>query len=359
MKAAVFAGQGRVEVTDVPAPTLGDDRDVIVAVEACGICGSDIRALSVPPVMRFRPGVVMGHEFVGEVVEAGSAMAHLRGQRVVAVPNVHCGRCHYCRANQPHHCDHFEHIGATTAGAFAEYCVVPGDLVHLVPAGLHSDVAALTEPLACVLNATTRAGWGPGSAVAILGAGPIGLLFVVIAKVAGARPLIVSEPNPVRREDAAFAGADLTVDPTTEDLVEVVRAATEGLGAEVLVDAVGTLLDDGLRCLRKGGKVMIFGCDERARITISPSMIVNRELSIAGSYITRGTFPLALLLLNDQQERFRPLITGRFDLEEIADGVNAMRDGRVVKALVYPHGAPRAADREPATPGAALVGKEG
>jgi 2-desacetyl-2-hydroxyethyl bacteriochlorophyllide A dehydrogenase len=340
MKAAVFAGEGRVEIRDEPRPSLASERDVIVRVEVCGICGSDIRALSVPPLMDFNHGVIMGHEFVGDVVEAGAAMQHLLGERVVAVPNLHCGRCFYCRSDQPHHCDNFQHLGATTNGAFAEFCGLPGDLTRPVPRTLSSDVAALSEPLACVLNATARAGWSPGSAVVIQGAGPIGLLFGIVARLAGAAPLIISEPSAARRAEALRIGADVVVDPSSDDLPELVRSVTDGLGAEVVIDAVGTLLDQALRCLRKGGKVMIFGLDERARTTISPSLVANRELAIEGSYITRGTFPLALELLSAHPDQFGALITGRFALEEVADGVAAMREGRVVKALVYPDGVP-------------------
>jgi 2-desacetyl-2-hydroxyethyl bacteriochlorophyllide A dehydrogenase len=345
VKAAVFAREGTVEIQDVPEPTLSNDRDVIVRVVVCGICGSDIRALHVPPLMQFTEGVVMGHEFVGEVVQAGRASSHLVGKRVVAVPNVHCGRCAYCKANEVHHCENFEHLGATVDGAFAELCVVPGELTHLVPDELDSDVAALAEPLACVLNATQRARWMPGSPAVILGAGPIGLLFVIVAKAAGAYPVIVSEPSSARAESARQAGADVVVDPTVEPLREAVRAATDGLGAHVVVDAVGTLLDSALECLRKGGQILIFGLDDTARTTIAPSLIATRELSIEGSYITRGTFPLALALLTERQAQFRALITDRVELDDVAEGVAAMRVGRAVKVLVRP----------PAKPGVASV----
>jgi (R,R)-butanediol dehydrogenase/meso-butanediol dehydrogenase/diacetyl reductase len=336
VRAAVFAREGVVEVRDVPEPSIVRDDDVIVRVAACGICGSDLRALAVPPQMRFDEGVVMGHELVGEVVDAGPAAADLLGLRVVVLPNIHCGRCAYCKAGQVDRCDHFEHLGATRDGAFAERMVVPAAFVHLVPDGLSDDVAALAEPLACVLNGTTRAGLRPGTSTVVLGAGPIGLLFVVVAKAAGAHPIIVSEPSEERARRALEAGADVIVDPTRERIADVARAHTGGLGAEVVIDALGSLLGDALDSLRKGGKAIVFGLDDRARNEIAPSQIASRELSIEGVYITKGTFPLALRLLAERTEEFARLITDRVPLDEVSSGVAAMREGRAIKVLVYP-----------------------
>ena len=336
MRAAVFAREGVIEVREVAPPKLEREDDVLVKVALCGICGSDVRALSVPPLMHDKPGVVMGHEFVGTVVEAGSASTHLLNRRVVAVPNLHCSRCRYCKQATVHHCENFEHLGATIDGAFAELCVLPGTLAHPVPDQLRDDVAALAEPLACVLNATNRAQWHPGSPVVVFGAGPIGLLFVIVAKLAGAFPIIVSEPTASRSEQAMLAGAHITVDPTVTDVPRAVLDATEDLGAQVVIDAVGTLLDNGLACLRKGGQLLIFGLDEAAESTIRPSSIVNRELRIEGSYITNGTFPQALALLLEHEPTFRSLISETLPLEDVAQGVSAMRSGDAVKVLIDP-----------------------
>jgi 2-desacetyl-2-hydroxyethyl bacteriochlorophyllide A dehydrogenase len=336
MRAGVFAGEGVLEIRDVPEPEVVGDDDVLVRVRACGICGSDLRALAVPPLMTFDEGVVMGHEFVGEVIDAGPAAADLLGRRVAVLPNVNCGRCAYCKAGELNRCEDFRHIGASRDGAFAERVVVPTQYAHVVPEGLPDDVAALAEPLACVLNGTIRAGLRPGTSALVLGAGPIGLLFAVVAKAAGAHPIVVSEPSPERARRARDAGADVVVDPSAESVADVVRKHTGGLGAEVAIDAVGSLLPDALDSLRKGGKAIVFGMDDRARCEVAPSRIATRELSIEGVYITRGTFPLALELLAERTEEFAALITHRIPLEEIASGVEAMRDGSAVKVLVYP-----------------------
>jgi 2-desacetyl-2-hydroxyethyl bacteriochlorophyllide A dehydrogenase len=336
MRAAVFAREGVVEVRDVAEPAVQRDDDVVVRVRACGICGSDLRALAVPPLMTFDEGVVMGHEFVGEVVDAGPAAADLVGRRVAVLPNVNCGRCAYCKAGQLNRCEDFRHLGASRDGAFAERVVVPAAYAHVVPDDVPDDVAALAEPLACVLNGTVRAGLSPGTSTLVLGAGPIGLLFVVVAKAAGAHPILVSEPSAERARRAREAGADVVVDPTTASVADVARAHTDGLGVEVAIDAVGSLLPDALDSLRKGGKAIVFGMDDRARVELAPSKIAARELSIEGVYITKGTLPLALRLLAERTDDFAALITHRVPLEEIASGVDAMRDGSAVKVLVYP-----------------------
>jgi 2-desacetyl-2-hydroxyethyl bacteriochlorophyllide A dehydrogenase len=336
VRAAVFASEGVVEVRDVPRPEISRPDDVLIRVDVCGICGSDVRALSVPPQMEFARGVVMGHEFAGEIVDAGPDAQSLIGQRVVVLPNINCGQCAYCKAAQVHHCEAFEHLGATRDGAFAELCVVPAQFTYPIPDDLDSDTAALAEPLACVLNGTTRAGWHPGVPVVVLGAGPIGLLFVMLARAAGVHPLVVSEPMPERAEWARRVGADVVIDPTEESLVDAVRKRTGGIGAAVVVDAVGSLLPDALACLRKGGRALIFGLDHRARCSISPSDVASRELAIEGVYITNGTFPLALDLLASRSEEFAQLITDRLELADVGAGVDAMRAGKSVKVLVKP-----------------------
>jgi 2-desacetyl-2-hydroxyethyl bacteriochlorophyllide A dehydrogenase len=336
MRAAVFAGPGRVEIQDREAPALDAPEDVLVRVRACGICGSDVRALSVPPVMSCVEGIVMGHEFVGEVVAAGPASGYGVGDRVAAVPNRNCGRCAYCRAGEINRCEHFEHLGATRDGAAAEYVVVPGDLVHPLPDALPWDVAALAEPLACVLNGTRRTGWRPGTSTVILGAGPIGLLFLRVAKAAGAAPIIVSEPMASRAIAAREHGADLVVDPSSGELAARVRERTDGLGAEVAIDAVGSLLPDAIACLRKGGLALVFGLDTSARCEISPSDLVMREIRVEGVYITRGTFPEAIATLARDPTGYRRLITDTLPLEGFAAGAEAMRSGAAIKAMVFP-----------------------
>jgi (R,R)-butanediol dehydrogenase / meso-butanediol dehydrogenase / diacetyl reductase len=336
MKAAVYTGPGAVEVTTVPDASPASADDVIVRVERCGICGSDLRALAVPPEMDYEPGVVVGHEFVGEVVDArGNAGVYL-GDRVAVLPNIPCRRCHYCRVGRANLCTGFTHLGAMRDGGAAELAAVPAAMLHTLPGSLDWETAALTEPLACVLNGTRRAGLHPGTATLILGAGPIGLLFLAVARLAGAGPIVVSEPHPGRRAAAARHGADLVVDPTTESLADRVAQATDGIGVDVAIDAVGSLLADAVAAVRKGGRALVFGLNFRAQATLSPADIASREVAIEGVYIANGTFPLALELLAAHPAIFRPLITHRLPLDAFWDGIEAMREGSAMKVMLEP-----------------------
>jgi threonine dehydrogenase-like Zn-dependent dehydrogenase len=337
VKAAIYTGLGTVEVTTVDDATPHGADDVIVRVARCGICGSDLRALAVPPEMDYEPGIVIGHEFVGEVVDARGFAGVDEGDRVAVLPNIPCGRCHYCRVGRVNLCTDFTHLGAMRDGGAAELAAVPASMLHALPGAMDWETAALTEPLACVLNGTRRAALHPGASTLILGAGPIGLLFLAVARLAGAGPIVVSEPHAERRAWAARHGADVVCDPTAQPLDEVVANATEGIGVEIAIDAVGSLLSDAVAAVCKGGRVLVFGLNFRAQATLSPADIASREVTIEGVYIANGTFPLALRLLDAHPETFRPLITHRLELDAFWHGIEAMRDGSGMKVILDPN----------------------
>ena len=335
MKAAVFEGEGTVSVLERPRPAAERPDDVVIKIVANGLCGSDLRAFATPPEMAYDRGVIVGHEFTGPVVETGSDVRSLaEGARVVAIPNINCQVCWYCRSGHTNLCDNFVHIGSMRDGGAAEYCVVPERMVLEVPDAIDDELATLTEPLACVLNGTRTAGAQPGDTVLVLGAGPIGLLYLLLLKAAGAR-VIVSEPSPARARTAAELGADEVVDPTAAPLPEQIAALTPR-GADIVVDAVGMLLADAVASVRKGGRVLVFGLNDRARAELGESDLSYRELSIEGVYIAKGTFPLALTLLERNELGFERLITHRVELDRFWDAVELSRSGDAIKALVKP-----------------------
>jgi threonine dehydrogenase-like Zn-dependent dehydrogenase len=158
----------------------------------------------------------------------------------------------------------------------------------------------------------------------------------MLLKAAGAEPLIVSEPSANRAARARELGADLIVDPTASDVGDEARRATGGLGVDVAVDSVGFLLEDAVRSVRKAGRVLMFGLNDRAHATLSPADLAYREVSIQGVYIARGTFPLALRLLEENTLRFDRLITHQLPLEQFDVAIDLLRSGEAVKALVVP-----------------------
>jgi threonine dehydrogenase-like Zn-dependent dehydrogenase len=315
MKAVVFEGPGRVRVLDRARPRPQRDDDVVIQVVACGLCGTDLRMIADPPLMSCEVGRVIGHEISGIVVETGSAAGVEVGQPVVLLPNFPCRRCTSCRRGLINLCDRFEHVGSTVDGGLAEFVVAPSEFVYPVPADLDLSMAALAEPLACVLNGADRARWKPGSPVVILGAGPIGLLYLVVARLAGAGPIIVSEPNPARAAKARELGAAAVLDPLADGHDAAVLDLTAG-GAEVVVDTLGTLLGAAFRLTAKRGQILVFGIDETAMVPVHPADLVTKELCVEGVYISRGTFPEAIRMLHEHPEVFNAVVTDRFTLDD-------------------------------------------
>jgi threonine dehydrogenase-like Zn-dependent dehydrogenase len=336
VRAAVFEGEGRVVVAERPDPSVTRPDDIVIRIAANGLCGSDLRALATPPEMIYEVGVVLGHEFSGTVVEVGDETTIPLGAHVIVHPNIWCQTCFYCRSGHINLCDRFVHIGSMRDGGAAEYCVVPERMVYVIPPEMPLELASLAEPLACVLNGTTRARVHPQESVLVLGAGPIGLLYLMLFKAAGACPLIVSEPTARRAAWARELGADLVIDPTSDDVAEEARRATGGIGVDVAVDSVGALLVAAVDAVRKAGRVLMFGLNERARATLSPADLAYKEVTIEGVYIARGTFPLALRLLGANSLGFDRLITHRLPLGQFDEAVELLRTGEAVKAIVLP-----------------------
>ena len=334
MRAAVFEGDGVVTVTERPDPTIVDSRDVILRVAANGICGSDLHALRVPPAIVYPPGIVIGHEYVGTIEEAGPASPYAVGTRVVVHPNVVCGHCWYCRNGRSNVCEQQDALGCTVDGGTSEFARVPSSNIFPIPDDLPLDRAILAEPLACILNGTRKAQMHAGESLVVLGAGPIGALYLAVLRQNGAGPAIVSEPSPARRALALELGADIAIDPTTEDVIERVREETDGLGADVVVDAHGSMLGDALQMIRKGGRVICFGATRSPREADFLPLIHRKEANIRGVFDAADNIPLAIRLLHQDRVGFDRLVTHRLPLDQFDAAVESARSGVAMKAAV-------------------------
>lgn len=336
MVAAVFEGEGRLALREVDVPRVHAPDDVLLSVLAAGICGTDVHILSVPPGHPASRGVILGHEYTAEVVETGGRVEHVRpGDRVVVDPSVWCGSCTYCQMGLTNLCERMVGIGIVRDGGFAAMSVVPARAVYTISPEVRPEIAALAEPLADVLNGIRKLQIIPGESALVLGAGPIGLLFVLLLRASGVGKLLVAEVADYRAAHAQACGADLTINPKDANLAEVVRRETV-VGADIVVDAVGTLLEDALRCVRRGGRVLLFGMNEHARPAIKAYDITKFEIQILGTYIARGTFPLAVRLLESGQIDFARLVTHRLPLSDIHQGIELLRKGEAVKVAVLP-----------------------
>jgi threonine dehydrogenase-like Zn-dependent dehydrogenase len=338
MKAAVFEGPGRLSIRELPVPAVRRPEDVLVEVEACGICGTDLHILEVPPGHPATPGVVLGHEFVGVVREVGPEATGLSlGTRVAVAANLACGSCSWCRRGLPNHCERFTTLGIFRDGGLARFVVAPARSCHPVSRDLPAHLAALTEPVSCVVHAVEQARLVPGESVAIFGAGPIGLIFLALFRAAGAGRTLVVEPAPLRRELASRMGATVCLDPGAEpDVAGAVREHTEGYGADVVVDAVGSQLAPALGCVRKAGRVVLFGMDAGATAEVRPFDITRNELTVLGTYVGTDTFPKAIRILEGGVADLAPIVSHRLPLEELPAGLEALRSGQAVKVVVEP-----------------------
>ncbi len=336
MKALVFEGEGKFSIKNVSTPKITKPTDVLLEVEAASICGTDVHILEVPPGHPATPGAILGHEYIGRVIEVGEEVKSLKpGDRVAVDPNITCGNCKYCKMGLPNMCENMTTLGVFINGGFAKYNVAPEKQLYKISDDIPTQEAIFAEPLSCVLNATKQIALHPGESAVILGAGPIGLYFTMILKASGAYPLIVSEPSEFRRNKAKEVGADIVVDPLNENLEDVVKHHTE-IGADVVVDAVGVLLEDAIKTVRRGGRILLFGQNYRHTNQIKQNDITRNQIQVMGSFIAHYTFPLVVKLLESRILPLQKLVTDEIKLSDFEKGLEKMKTGKAIEVIVYP-----------------------
>jgi threonine dehydrogenase-like Zn-dependent dehydrogenase len=335
MLAAVFEGEGRLVVREVPEPVPSRD-EVLIEVEACGICGSDVQIINVPPGHPSTPPVVIGHEFVGRVTALGAGVGRdgpKVGDRVVVDPDPKCGACPSCQSGHPSSCERIVALGVHRDGALAKFVTAPANCTYPIRDDVPAELAALVEPLACVVNGTNLAAVRPGESVAVFGAGAIGCLFIAVFRAAGAGRIVAIEPSRAREPVARAVGADDVVTPAEWDAR---RNELMPGGAAVVVDAVGSVLPDAIEAAAMAGRIVLFGMNGNARPPVHQVEIVEKGLSILGSYISNFTFPAAIRLIESGRLNVAPMISAVLPLSEIEDGLARLRSGAAVKVVLTP-----------------------
>jgi len=343
MMAAMFYGQGDIRVEQVPRP-VPTPGEVLMHIFCCGICGSDLRSYqkgSPPgnlPVPR-----VLGHEFAGQVAELGAGVTgfHL-GDWVTAAPATSCGQCFYCRRGATTLCVNALDFGTTRNGAQAEHTLIPAQLVAqgglvLIPEGISYEKASLIEPVGtCLRGLRTRGGLQRGETVLIIGDGTIGLVQVMLTRYLDAGTVICAGHHDERLAYARRWGAQITVNTHSENLVHIVRDATEGRGADLVMVSVPNAqsLQDALPLVRGGGRLVVFGGVPRgSRISLDPNFIHYNEITVTGTFnCTVEEFRQALDIAKDLP--LEELVTHRVPLQRILDGYQAMADKVGLKVLV-------------------------
>lgn len=330
----IFKGEGRLSFEPHPIPTIAAPDDVIVRIEACGICGTDLNILATPPAHKATPGIIIGHEGVGVVAEMGSAVSGLKlGDRVVVANRLTCGKCAYCRLGLDNQCTNYQTIGTTVDGAFAPYLAAPARALWKISADVPRDDAALFEPLACAVGSVRRAPFQPGDNVTVIGAGPMGLLFVLLYRAMGAGKIIVIDIAPFRLDFARGLGVDAALSAAEPDVPAEVRRLT-GLGADIVVDAVGNQIAQAVALARRGGQVILFGLRPHDNPSVNQYTITRYDLTIHGTFVGLHPFAQTIQLLESGRLQPSLLVTHRLPLSELERGVELMRTQQAMKVLI-------------------------
>jgi L-iditol 2-dehydrogenase len=347
MRAAVYRGAGQVAIEEVPVPTISDG-EVLIRVAACGICGTDIKKIQHGFVA---PPQIFGHEVAGTVVAVGRGVRRWNvGDRVVSFHHVPCGRCFYCERRLFSQCPAYKKVGLTAGfdpngGGFAEYVrampwIVERGMVA-IPPGVSFEEATFVEPVNTCLKAVEKARVAPGETILVIGQGPIGLLLMMLARLAGAK-VIASDPMAERRAVSLRLGTTAAIDPAAGRLAEEVRTYTEGRGADAVLVAVAlpAAVGEALSNARPGGRVLLFAQnDPHLKIEFPAAAVGVEEKEILGSYS-------AAVDRQDESARLvfsrtlpvAELITHRFPLDEFAKAFSLAAQPKLnsLKVLITP-----------------------
>ncbi|MDP0930026.1 zinc-dependent dehydrogenase [Paracoccus onubensis] len=342
MKAALLTAPDALVLTELPVPVL-ESGDVLIRVRAATICGTDIRIFRGRKTAGIRYPSVLGHEFAGEVVDSGGNPGLDAGDRVALCPAISCGRCHLCKTGRENLCKDGQAVGYEIDGAFAEFIRIPARAVaagniRKLPEATDFDEAALAEPLACVLNGQEKVGVAAGDVVLVLGAGPIGLLHVYLARLRGAAKIIVSDPNAHRRDAAMTGGADVTIDPRSEDVAARVAQETAGMGATVVICAIGVpaLARQASDLVAHGGRISLFaGFSKGEMAEMDVNAIHYNEITITGAFgLSRRDYDRAFDMIAGRRVDVRGLITHRYGLDSIAEAFETAESGGAIKVAI-------------------------
>jgi threonine 3-dehydrogenase len=338
VKALVKAQDGPgLWLKDVPEPEMGIN-EVKIRVLFTGICGTDLHiyewdawASATIPV-----GLVIGHEFVGEVVEVGSNVLDVHpGQLVSGEGHVVCGRCRNCLAGRRHLCAHTRGVGVNRDGAFAEYIVLPMSNIWHHAQGVAPEVAAIFDPFGNAVH-TALAFSVLGEDVLVTGAGPIGIMAAAVAKHAGARHVVISDPNPYRRALAEKVGVTLAVDPSTTPLGNVQRQLqmTEGFDVGLEMSGNPSAFRDMLANMSHGGKVAMLGIPSQ-EMSINWNQVIFNQLTLRGIYgreMYETWYKMTVMLESGLD--ISPIITHRLNWKDFEQGFDAMRSGNSGKVIL-------------------------
>ncbi|WP_320121762.1 alcohol dehydrogenase catalytic domain-containing protein [uncultured Sphaerochaeta sp.] len=349
MKAARWYGNKDIRIEDVPKPSVTKDDDVLIEIEWCGICGTDLHEYAEGPVYiqeeshiltGQKPPITLGHEFSGIVRAVGSAVTRVKlGDSVCCYPVLSCRKCDFCLQGKYHFCKKIGYIGTSLDGGFAEYTVVPEYSCTIVPAGISAEEASIIEPAAMVVRAASRVEVKHGDCVAIIGCGPIGLIAIQIARLYGASKIIAFDTVAERRNKAESLGADITINPGQINFMDELHISLDGVNISIIFECVGSnqAMELCTSLASPGSKIMVMG--------INPGLfplrildLVDKEIELMGNMGGGGFFEKTLQHVADGHLDLKTLISAKIGLKNFIPQLDAIFANRskFLKVLVDP-----------------------
>jgi threonine 3-dehydrogenase len=332
-----------LEIAEVPVPAIGPT-DVLVRVSAASICGTDLHIYGWDRWSqgRIKPPVTLGHEFCGVVEKVGDEVTAVKpGDFVSAEMHVNCGHCHQCRLGEAHICQNLKIIGIDQDGAFAEFVKIPASNIWKLDAAIPERYGAILDPLGNAVH-TVLAGLIAGQTVLVTGCGPIGLMAIAVAKACGSSTVFATETNAQRRAMALQMGADVTINPATEDAVAEILSATGGTGVDALLEMSGnpTAIQQGFSALRAGGRASLLGIPTESVPLDLVKDVIFKGATVQGIYGRRmyETWVQMTALLKAGRLNLEPLFGEKAPLEKFENAFAKLHRGLAGKILLYPSG---------------------
>ena len=323
MKAMVLRAPRELAADNVAIPKLSAGQ-VLVRVTHSGVCGTDLKIFNGAIPVRYP--LIMGHEATGEVVDAGGQPGIRAGDRVIMDPELFCGVCFQCRVGQTHLCPNGQLLGRDANGGFAEYVAVPASHVFPLPDSIDSRTAPLIQVLTTCMHAQRLVNIFPGESVVVMGLGVTGQLHVQLAKARGAHPVIGITRSASKRELAESLGADLTI-PGGPGAIEKVREATEGRGADLIVETTGVVpsLSDAITMARVGGRLLLFGIITAKEGALPFYDLYFKELALINARVAKPEdYPNSIDLVQRGIVRLEPLMSNVMQLGELNEAIGML-----------------------------------
>jgi L-iditol 2-dehydrogenase len=341
MQAGVLHAIRDLRYQQVPVPRAGPD-EVLVKITTNGLCGSDIHFFKegkLGPFVVDRP-YIPGHEACGVVVrEAERPGGPRRGQRVAVEPGIPCRRCALCKSGRYNLCRDVVFMSAPPVnGTFAEYAAVAADFAHLLPDSVDEESGAFVEPVSVGVQACTRAGLRAAASIAVIGAGPIGLVTMLVARAFGASTAFLIDRLPSRLALGASLGATATIDASATDPAARIAELTDGAGVDFVFDASGSsaACASAPALATRGGSLTIIGWPEKSTFPYPVELIIEKELDVHGTNRYANAFPRAISLLASGKVDIHPLVSHRFSLDKVVEAFAFAADhpAETIKVMV-------------------------